>query len=202
MVVALQALLRHESLWQKYLEDFTHHKLHLDLDNPGISHKIMLAAFGKLEEQDQFTRLAVLHAYMHVHKLNLARVASILRPLDKIEVTASILLSLSDKLPPPAESFLHDVEDSGDFLGRPEALSIFIIDTLFSAISGVAMKYSNEMEKSAADTPDIIVDHLKLWFKAYRDVVCFCMYVSVVEGTCIYMYKYVCSSVHECVHMH
>lgn len=178
MVVALQALLRHESLWQKYLEDFTHHKLHLDLGNPGISRKIMLAAFGKLEEQDQFTRLAVLHAYMHVHKLNLARVASVLRPLDKIEVTASILLSLSDKIPSPAESFLHDVEDSGDFLGRPEALSIFIIDTLFSAISGVAMKYSSEMEKSAADTPDIIVDHLKLWFKAYRDVVRFiCMYL-------------------------
>ena len=191
LVVALKALLNHDTLWQKYLTDFTHQKLHLDLASPGVSHKIMLAAFGKLEDQDQFTRLAVLHAYIHVHKLNLARVASILRPLDRIEVTASILLSFSDEIPTSAQSFLHDVEDSGDFLGRPEALSIFIIDTLFKAIAGVTMKNDQVLRESNSELPDTIMDHIKLWFQAYRDVVRGLLMFSIVINIAYTVYMYI-----------
>ena len=160
-----------EGLWQKYLDDFTHQKLHLDLESSGISHKIMLAAFGKLDKKDQFTRLAILHTYVHIHKLDLARVVAILRPLDKIEVTASILLSMSEKIASPTQLFLSDVEDSGDFLGKPEALSIFIIETLFCAISVVALKYKDEETEVVEELPDRALVHVQLWFKAYRDVV-------------------------------
>lgn len=137
--VAIQALCENDSLWQKYLEDFTHQKLHLEYGNTGTGHKILRAAFGKLEKREAFLRLAILHVYVHIHKLNLAKVVSILRPLDKIEVAVSVFPSLSEKIHNPAHSFLHDVQDSGDFLGRPEALSVFIIDTLFGAITGISM---------------------------------------------------------------
>lgn len=137
--VAIQALCENDSLWQKYLEDFTHQKLHLEYGNTGTGHKILRAAFGKLEKREAFLRLAILHVYVHIHKLNLAKVVSILRPLDKIEVAVSVFPSLSEKIHNPAHSLLHDVQDSGDFLGRPEALSVFVIDTLFGAITGINM---------------------------------------------------------------
>lgn len=149
--VAIQALSENDTLWQKYLEDFTHQKLHLEYGNTGTGHKILRAAFGKLEKREAFLRLSILHVYVHIHKLNLAKVVSILRPLDKIEVAVSVFPSLSEKIHNPAQSFLHDVQDSGDFLGRPEALSVFIIDTLFGAIAGIGMTCheTSKREKNA-----------------------------------------------------
>ena len=171
--MTLHALLDDNELWQKYLEDFTHQKLHLDFSSTGISHKILQVAFGKLEERDALHRLAILHVYVHIHKLNLAKVVSILRPLDKIEVAASIFPSLSEKVQSPTQSFLHSVEHSGDFLGRPEALSIFIIDTLFSAIAGIGMSYTTPVSVAAgaAQMPENTLEQLKVWYKVYRDVV-------------------------------
>ncbi len=191
IAVTLHALLNGgEELWQRYLEDFTHHKLHLDFGSTGISHKILRVAFGKLEEQAALQRLAILHVYVHIHKLNLAKVVSVLRPLDRIEIAASILPSLSVRS--PTQSFLHNVEHSGDFLGRPEALSVFIIDTLFSAITGIAMGYrpggvtsdppSDDEGVVNGELPGTVVvsdeegddealEHLRLWYKVYRDVV-------------------------------
>ena len=173
--MAIHSLLENDDLWQKYLEDFTYHKLHLDFSNTGLSYKILQAAFGKLEEQGALQRLATLHVYVHVHKLNLAKVASLLRPLDRIEVAASILPSLSEKVQSPAESFLHDVEHSGDFLSKPEALSVFIIETLFSAVAGTGKRYGTGDTSSAteveSETVDETFEHLKLWYKVYRDVV-------------------------------
>ena len=176
--LAVDAMLKDNDLWLKYLEDFTHQRLHLDFGSSGISNKILLAAFGKLEDKDALQRLAILHVYVHIHKLNLAKVASVLRPLDKIEVAASLLPSLHEKVQSPAQSFLHDVEHSGDFLGRPEALSIFIIETLFSAIAGVGMNYKPDDSSSTGEEGDSepqqdegMLEQLKLWYKVYRDVV-------------------------------
>ena len=172
-MVAIHSLLDNDDLWQKYLEDFTYHKLHLDFSSTGLSYKILQAAFGKLEERGALQRLATLHVYVRVHKLNLAKVASLLRPLDRIEFAASILPSLSEKVQSPAESFLHDVEHSGDFLGKPEALSVFIIETLFSAIADTGMRYGGATSAAELESErvDEMFEHLKLWYKVYRDVV-------------------------------
>ena len=165
--LAVHALLEEDTLWRKYLEDFTHQKLRLEFGNAGISHKVLRAAFGRLEERNALQRLAILHVYVHVHKLNLAKVVSILRPLDKIEEAVSLFPSMSEKLYSPTESFLENVEGGESLLGRPEALSVFIIDTLFGAVAGIARGFSTETQI----LPDRDVEQLKMWFKAYRDVV-------------------------------
>ena len=167
LTVALRAILNSEALWERYLQDFAHQKLHLDLRIPGISRKIMQAAFGKLGNQDLLTRLSILHVYVHVHKLNLARVVAILHPLDKIEVAASILIPASNSGALPIQKFLHDVVDSGEFLGRPETLSIFVIETLFSVISSVALKVDCEKREMM----ERLLDQVEQWYKVYSDMV-------------------------------
>ena len=118
-----------------------------------------------------------------MHKLNLAKVASLLRPLDRIEFAASILPSLSEKVQSPAESFLRDVEHSGDFFGKPEALSVFIIETLFSAIADMGMHYGGATSAAELESErvDEMFEHLKLWYKVYRDVVS-CLTISQYLG--------------------
>lgn len=153
-----------DDLWQNYLEDFTHQKLRLEFGNSGISHKVVQAAFGKLEERSAVQRVAVLHVYIHLHKLNLAKIVSILRPLDQIEKAKAVLPSLTERITSP--SYL--MESDENFLGCPETLSAFVINTLFSAIAGISMN-CNPPDDPILEATE--VQQITLWFKAYKDVV-------------------------------
>lgn len=160
--------MKSDDLWQKYLEDFTRQKLHLEFGNTGISHRILRAAFGKLEKRSAVQRLALLHVYVHMHKVNLAKVVSILRPLDQIEVAVSVLPSLhSVQISSPKHAFL-DKSGSEDVLESSEALSVFVISTLFNAISGIGMSCSSSLNPHVGTREE---QEIKVWFQAYRDVV-------------------------------
>ena len=166
--VGVDALLSVDCLWNKYLEDFTHQKLHLEYGSSGISDKVLSAAFGKLENRSPVQRLAILHVYVHVHKLNLAKVVSILRPLDQVEDAVLTLTSMAVNPPSSTQSLLDDVEDGSDLLGCSEALSSFIMNTLFNAIAGISMTYFAQGERELEGGE---IEQVKLWFKAYKDVV-------------------------------
>ena len=157
-------------MWQQYLEDFTRQKLRLEFGNTGISHKILRAAFGKLEKRSAVQRLALLHVYVHMHKVNLAKVVSILRPLDQIEVAVSVLPSLHSVqvTSPTSRHGLLDQSGSEDVLESSEALSVFIISTLFNAISGIGMSCSSSFNPHVGTREE---QEIKVWFQAYRDVV-------------------------------
>ncbi len=166
--MTIQALIKSDDLWQKYLEDFTRQKLRLEFGNTGISHKILRAAFGKLEKRSAVQRLALLHVYIHMHKVNLAKVVSILRPLDQIQVAVSVLPSLhSVQITSPHHNPLVK-SSSEDVLESSEALSVFIISTLFNAISGIGMSCSGSIHPHVGTREE---QEIKLWFQAYRDVV-------------------------------
>ena len=146
----------------------------------------MQAAFGKLDEQDALTCLSILHAYVHVHKLNLARVMAILHPLDQIEVAASMLMNVSNTGTSQLQRFLSDVENSGEFLGRPETLSTFVIETLFSVISCVALKIDDEKREMTEKPLNLKTSQVLLWYKVYHDMVsyvcCFPKHCNIFEG--------------------
>ena len=163
--VALQALSNSESLWYKYLRDFAHQKLHLDLEIPGIVQKVFVAAFGKLSDHKILTRLAILHSYVHVHRVSLAQIVAILHPLNSIDVTTSIIMPKA--VFPPVHSFISDVEESGDFLGKPETLSMFLIESLFKALVFVAQTFYDEKEELSSITGE----QVELWYQTYHDMV-------------------------------
>ena len=165
--VAVRAMMSLDGLWQNYLEDFTHQKLRLEFGNSGISHKVLQAAFGKLEERSAVQRVAVLHVYIHLHKLNLAKIVSILRPLDQIERAKAVLPSLTRGTRSPSH-ILHDMESNENFLGCPETLSSFIISTLFSVIAGICMNCTTPDNPKLEEREE---QQITLWFKAYKDVV-------------------------------
>lgn len=172
MSVAIRAMKSIDSLWQDYLEDFTHQKLRLEFGNSGLSHKVLRAAFGKLEERSAVQRVAVLHVYIHLHKLNLAKIVSILRPLDKIEKTKAVFPSLTERIGSPSRIF-REMESDGNSLGCPETLSAFIINTLFSTIAGISMSCTPP-DDPKLEEPE--VQQIMLWFKAYKDVVSIMFY--------------------------
>lgn len=167
LCVGLKALLSLDSHWGKYVEDFTHQKLLIEFGNSGTSDKVRRAAFGDLENRTPVQRLAILHIYMNIHKLNLAKVVSILRPLDQFEDAVLTLTSLAS-VTNVGESLLASVEDGSDLLGCSEALSSFIVSTLFKAIAFISMAFFAQGERQLLEKE---VEQVKIWFKAYKDVV-------------------------------
>ena len=166
--LAVQVMRKTDFLWQKYLEDFTHQKLRLEFGSTGISQKVLRAAFGNLEERNVVQRLAVLHVYVNIHKLNLAKVVSILRPLEQIERAKAALPSLVSRISSPTQSLLEEVEGSENLLGHPEALSVFVINTLFNAIAAIGMSCANTTDPQLEERE---AGQVKQWYMAYRDVV-------------------------------
>lgn len=162
--VAIHSLLEQEELWQSYLEDFTRQKLHLEFGSTGICNKILHTAFGTLVQRGALERLSILHVYVHTHKLSLARVVSVLRPLDRIEVAASRLPTLSQRIHSPHQSLFQDVGHGDDFFGKPEVLSTFIIDILFNAIAGINANWGRDMSET-------VLEDLRVWYNVYRDMV-------------------------------
>ena len=85
-------------LWLVYFNDFMLHKLQLDSeDSPeDIAQKILHSLLGQLHEFETLERVVSLHTYLHVYQLNLARMASVLRPLNKLnKVTPTCSNTLS-----------------------------------------------------------------------------------------------------------
>lgn len=102
--------------------------------------------------------------------MNLAKVVSILRPLDQIEVAVSVLPSLHSVqvTSPTSRHGLLDQSGSEDVLESSEALSVFIISTLFNTISGIGMSCSSSFNPHVGTREE---QEIKVWFQAYRDVV-------------------------------
>lgn len=128
--------------------DFIHHQICHNQTFPEIIRKVLQATLGDLEHQPMTHRLTILHVYFHVHKFHLPNIINILRPLDSVFAVA--LGSLKAQAP-----------SDEDVLDRPEALSNFVMDTLFSAV----------LEITTGSVRDSTRDNLRLWYKAYQDVV-------------------------------
>ena len=87
VVVVLEAMSNHPELWDRYFGDFVLHKLRLESPEAGegIAKDILYVYFGDLHHQESIMRIVGLHSYLHVYHLNLAKMAVMLRPLNKIQ---------------------------------------------------------------------------------------------------------------------
>ena len=85
-MLAVEAMGRHFDLWQRYFNDLLLHKLRLGgLRSEAISQQILYVFFGQLHEQGAMIRVVSLHCYIHIYHLNLAKMATVLRPLNQIQ---------------------------------------------------------------------------------------------------------------------
>ena len=97
LILVTEAISKHSELWKRYFNDFAWYKLQLDSENSsgGIAQQILHAYLGHIHELKAMERMISLHTHLHVYQLNLAKVASRLRPLDKLhKVRCSILFTL------------------------------------------------------------------------------------------------------------
>ena len=169
----------HPELWQRYFDDFLQHKLQLKgLHGGGISQRLRHVLFQQLNKQDAISCVVSLHCYSHV---DLAKMADLLRPLNQIQVgrciedvhlcpcvhalhrkaTFSVLQTTTIEFPLPASTpdgeHLAKATQTHNFLGTPECIATFVVNTLFAAIV--------EATNVSVTT---VPEKMTVWFKAYR----------------------------------
>lgn len=151
----------HPELWTRYFSDFTQHKLYLDSRGGGISQKLLHAFFGQMHSLEPLSRLVSLHVYLRVYQLDLAKMAAVLRPLDRVqELGRSSPHVLTPEIhTSPSQHLLSSVQQTHHPLGSSEQLSAFVISTLFTAIVGTAYSDKSVQER---------LERMGTWYKAYR----------------------------------
>ena len=92
-----EAMSKDDDLWVRYFNDYVLHELRLDSEDSssGIAQQILHTFLGQLHQLESLERIVGLHSYLHVYQLDLAKMASVLRPLNKLQkVRCNITLHL------------------------------------------------------------------------------------------------------------
>ena len=77
----------HEDIGSRYFGDFICHKMNLeavDPQNEGIAEAILRVHFRSIRSLPVIDRIATLHAYLHIHHLDLAKMNKVFEPLNKM----------------------------------------------------------------------------------------------------------------------
>ncbi len=86
MELIATAMTNDMKLWNTYFNDLVLHKLRLNSEDSagGIAQQMLYTFMNQLHKLEPLERIINLHAYFHVYQLDLANLASILRPLNTL----------------------------------------------------------------------------------------------------------------------
>lgn len=164
----MKAMEENPEIWEYYFSDFISSMLHLE-SSDGISQRILRAFFmGLKQEKSILERLVQLHVYMDVYHLELAKMATVLRPLDRIQnVVKASPNALSPIIASPTKELVDVVQQTRHPLGTPEHLSAFVVSHLFNALVGAAYgQAKSPSSQELVSNPGKMLE----WYKAYRYV--------------------------------
>ena len=131
---AVKAMQKDESLWNCYCDDVAQHKLHLPPEMTLLTRHILheYIDIDTLDCEDVLAKLISFHVRLHVHKLDVAKVARLLEPISKLESKGLPLK------PVPTTTFAQTSFVSAEYtLGQKMLpnISFFIVAKLFEAFS-------------------------------------------------------------------
>ena len=155
-------------LWDYYFNDFIAHTLHLEASGrfEGITQQILKAFFSQLYQEATLERVVQLHVYINIYHLELAKMATVLRPLNRIQrVAKSAPNALSPLVASPTRELVDIVQKTQHPLGTPEHLTAFVVGHLFNALVGAAFGSAESSTSPALVTNP---DKIQMWYKAYR----------------------------------
>ena len=158
-------------------------RFYLNAGEDKLTFEILNLTFAHpLTWQNARKKLVALHSTAHTNQINLAKLVSSLRPLQKLQnvVETTLVPTMSPMSRNPSTTFMSIVDQCPDHVHDPVALYQFIIDTLFSALAEDCLKCGNK-EMIYCEP-----EKLEVWRECYRDVVC--KHVCSVYCVCIHTY--------------
>ena len=193
----MTAIGEHDALWQRYWKDFVANRFHLNAGEDKLTFELIHITLARpLSAKDVKKKLVALHCTAHTNQINLAKLVSSLRPLQKLQKVMETTLVPTLTVMSPSTTFMSVVDQSPDHVHNPRVLYQFIVDTLFGALAEECLKCGRE-EMSYCEP-----EKLEVWRECYRDVVCsVCVCVRVCVFVCMRL-CHVCVCIHGCIMGH
>ena len=159
--IAKEAISSSRALWDRYFIDFTHKKLHMEYLEDSISNPLLKAAFSEYVDEgpDAEHRIVLLHVHFHVHQLELAKLAVLLRSLDRIKQIASTVPQSLKKA--VEDDYIAAAKESKLIAGAEKDLAVFVIGTLFNTLEAACTNESSNLLQWYHTYNGVVsVDHL------------------------------------------
>ena len=170
----MEAICNYPPLWSSYFNNFIFLNLHLESNlESTIENNIIHEFFGGLDMSGVVERIVYLHISIAVSQLDLAKVATILRPLCVIETIRSTSQNLPPLLPSNNAKESLSLVHHYDYAQNASNLSIYVIHVLFQALFGCM--YQDASESSA-------IERLKLWYGAFLKVMTLPSFVEKIRN--------------------
>ena len=135
----------------------------MDSEDLTLKQEILNVYIGAVDTKDALTQLVSLHVRLHVHQLNLTKVASILRPICRVHHELETLSLVTKTITAP-QVFPHHGKS---VLQMPENRVTFIVEMLFSFFcSCSAVDHKDTATRRASDD-----DKFRQWCKSYCNIV-------------------------------
>ena len=144
--VALTAISKHTTLWNRYFHDFTREQLSLWLHNQQVVKETLKATFGTVctPSASNISQLTSLHVYAHLNQQNILKTSAAIGPLIKLSSITEQLSHFS----PTSSAVILNTED----------MNTFVMNVLFSALI-------NHVKFQTSNTS------VELWYNAYHAMV-------------------------------
>ena len=164
--VAVTAIGEHKTLWQRYWKDFVANRFHLDVREDKLTFDLLNLTFAhRFASLDTKKKLVMLHATAYTNQINLARLVSSLRSIQKLQKVVEMTPVPTTSAQSASAKFMSVVEKNPKHVQNQETLYQFITGALFEALAGVCLNCGHE-EINYCDPKN-----LKTWRDSYRDVV-------------------------------
>ena len=156
--IAIKEMDNHEEMWQKYYNDFIYHYLYLSANPDDLEHKLLEITFCDIFSNYKEMKAIVVHCYLHLYQLDLAKIVVLLKSLRKLKVfNKDSRKSLYQGN--PQSSFFAKLQTSKCFTNS--SVSKFVIESLFVVL--VDTIYSKDSSNR--------LSVLQKWFNSYKDTV-------------------------------
>ena len=158
ITTAIEEMRSDEEIWQKYYNDFTHYFLHLHAAPDSLEYRLLqLTLSNTLTDYSEMKPIAI-HCYLHLFRLDLAKVVASLKSLRQLQVLKLNQQSLYQK--DVEHSLIATIQTSRSALDK-SSITKFLIDLLFEVLVNIIKNKDNGHKLVS----------LQKWFVAYRDMV-------------------------------
>ena len=176
------------SIWERYCQDFLHHKLHIKRANE-LTVRVLEAYVRTVDRVDHSSAscMVSLHVHIEKHRLKLPQLVHVLRPISKFqkeELEATIHLNKSELAlthllsVTSVETPLFSSRDIMEFAPDVYTLIVFL---LFQFLHGCA---------TAIGQKTLNVHEMTKWCRSYREIVRLSVHVYSPQ---VYIIMYFCS---------
>lgn len=183
------------SIWERYCQDFLHHKLHIERANE-LTVRVLEAYVRTVDRVDHSSAscMVSLHVHIEKHRLKLPQLVQVLRPisefqkeeleatihLNKSELALTHLLSVTSVETPP----LFSSRDIMEF--APDVYTLIVL-LLFQFLHHCATKIGQKT---------LNVQEMTKWCRSYREIVRLSIFMYIHHK--LYYVLLLCFCVHRC----